>query len=109
MAAIGQQQTLAENMMNNDEMVKAWRQKIFGDCERILQRQLTDVETSFVHSRAGFIALELIEDSISNMNAVELLEYLNSDRDDWWLKGRRIQTKRIFDEQASDAEGWRAF
>ncbi len=69
-------------MMNNDKMVIAWQRKILSDCERVLQRPLTDAETSFVRGRAGFIALELIEGSVSQMNAAELVEYLNSHRDD---------------------------
>ncbi|MCE3264987.1 MAG: hypothetical protein K0R43_4066 [Pseudoduganella sp.] len=66
-------------MTNNEKMVNAWQQKILDVCERILQRQLTDVEMSFVHTREGFMALEMIEDSVSQMNAVELTAYLNSD------------------------------
>lgn len=66
-------------MTNNDKMVRAWQEKILADCERILQRQLTDAETSFVRSREGFMALEMVEDSVSQMNPVELLAYLNSD------------------------------
>ena len=69
-------------MMSNNKMVIAWQQKILMDCERILQRPLTYAENSFVRGRIGFIALELIEGSVSQMNAAELVEYLNSDRDD---------------------------
>jgi len=66
-------------MKNNEKTVNAWQDKILVDCERILQRQLTDVETRFVRSREGFTALEMIEDSVSEMNSVELKAYLNSD------------------------------
>lgn len=68
--------------MSNDKMVIDWQQKILMDCERILQRPLIYAENSFVRGRTGFIALELIEGSVSQMNAAELVEYLNSDRDD---------------------------
>jgi len=66
------------NMKNNEKTPKAWQVKILADCERILQRQLTDVEKSFVRGRDGFVALEMIEDSISQMGAMELTSYLNS-------------------------------
>jgi hypothetical protein len=62
-------------------MVKDWQQKILADCERILQRRLTDVETSFVRGRGGFMALEMIQDNVSKMNADDLLAYLSSDDD----------------------------
>jgi len=65
-------------MKNNEKTAKAWQTKILIDCERILQRQLTDVETSFVRSREGFLALEMIEDTVSQMDTVELTAYLNS-------------------------------
>ncbi len=65
-------------MKNNEKTANAWQVKILADCERILQRELTDVETSFVRGREGFVALEMIEDSVSQMVAVELAAYLNS-------------------------------
>jgi hypothetical protein len=68
-------------MTNNDKMVRAWQQKILIECERILDRRLTDNETSFVRGREGFMALEMIEDSIAQMNAVELAAYLNISHD----------------------------
>ncbi|MYM67169.1 hypothetical protein GTP45_10035 [Pseudoduganella sp. FT55W] len=67
-----------KSMKNNEKTAKAWQAKILVDCERILQRQLTHIETSFVRSREGFLALEMIEDSVSQMDAVELNAYLNS-------------------------------
>jgi hypothetical protein len=66
--------------MNNEKMVGAWQEKILAECERILQRPLTGAETAFVRSREGFVALEMIEDSIAAMDPAELLKYLNSDR-----------------------------
>lgn len=66
--------------MSNKKTANAWQAKILVDCEHILQRQLTDVETRFVRSREGFIALEMIADSVSQMNVLELTAYLNSDR-----------------------------
>ena len=66
-------------MWNNEKTANAWQDKILVDCERVLQRRLTDVETRFVRSREGFMALEMIEDAVSQMNSVELKEYLNSD------------------------------
>jgi hypothetical protein len=66
-------------MKNNEKTANTWQEKILVDSERILQRQLTDIETSFVRSREGFIALEMIEDSLSQMDSAELTAYLNSE------------------------------
>jgi hypothetical protein len=65
--------------MNSEKMVRAWQEKILTECERILQRPLTIAETSFVRSREGFVALEMIEDSVAAMPPAELLKYLNSE------------------------------
>jgi hypothetical protein len=65
--------------MINEKMVGAWQEKILAECERILQRPLTSTETTFVRSREGFVALEMIEGSVAAMGPAELLKYLNSD------------------------------
>jgi hypothetical protein len=65
-------------MKSNEKTANAWQVKILADCERILQRQLTDVKTSFVRGREGFVALEMIEDCVSQMDAVQITAYLNS-------------------------------
>lgn len=65
--------------MAKDKVVQAWQDNILVQCERTLQRPLTNVETLFVRSRQGFMALEMIEDSIAAMAPAELLKYLNAD------------------------------
>jgi hypothetical protein len=65
--------------MNSEKIVRAWQEKILAECERILQRPLSIAETSFVRSREGFVALEIIEDSVAAMTPAELLKYLNSE------------------------------
>ncbi|WP_395400566.1 hypothetical protein ACHMW6_24100 [Pseudoduganella sp. UC29_106] len=66
--------------MNSDKMVTTWQDQILVECERIMQRPLTKAETSFVRNRKGFLALEMMEDSVATMARSELLAYLNSDR-----------------------------
>lgn len=65
--------------MNHEKMVRAWQEKIPTKCEQILQRPLTNAETSFVRSREGFLTLEMIEDSVAVMSPSELIKYLNSE------------------------------
>jgi hypothetical protein len=69
-----------KSIMSDDKMVGAWQDKILAECERILQRPLTSEETSFVRSREGLVALEMIEDSVAVMTPAELVKYLNSER-----------------------------
>lgn len=64
--------------MDNEKMVTKWQARILAECERKLQRQLTNVESDFVGSRQGFIALEMIQDTVSAMQPEELQVYLNS-------------------------------
>jgi hypothetical protein len=65
--------------MDNEKLVGQWQEKIRSECERNLQRQLTNVENNFVRSRRGFIALEMIQDSVSAIQSEELQIYLNSE------------------------------
>ena len=64
--------------MDNDKVVQAWQDRVLVQRKRILERPLTDVETFFVRSHQGFVALEMIEDSVVVMAPAELHKYLNS-------------------------------
>jgi hypothetical protein len=68
--------------MDNQKIVSHWHIKIIGICEARLQRMLSDEEREFVHRRGAFVALEIIEDSVSTMPTAELADYLNSEIDD---------------------------
>lgn len=62
---------------DNKKVVKAWQSRIIAEAERRLQRALTDAERKLISSRGGFIALEMIEDTVNDLEGEELVEYLN--------------------------------
>ena len=63
-------------------MVKSWHAHIITESEKRLGRELSDAENSFITSRGGFIALEMIEDTVKAMEGDDLREYLNSEASD---------------------------
>ena len=65
--------------MNNQEIVDAWQSEILSECRRKLGRQLTAIESAFVTSPGGFIALEMIHDTVRALDGQELVDYLNSE------------------------------
>lgn len=65
--------------MDNEDLVKNWHNKIVAICEKKLERRLSDPELKFVASRGGFMALEMIEDTVSSITGDELASYLNSE------------------------------
>lgn len=65
--------------MDNKELVKNWHSKIISICEEKLDRQLSEAELRFIRSRGGFMALEMIEDTVLAIAGRELEEYLNSE------------------------------
>ena len=67
--------------MDNKELVKAWHERIIEVSERKLGRALTPTETKLITSRGGFIALEMIEDTVNALEDDELIDYLNSEAD----------------------------
>ena len=65
--------------MNNRKLVEKWHQGIVAESERRIGRELTADEMKFITSRGGFIALEMIEDTVKSMRGKELEIYLNSE------------------------------
>lgn len=65
--------------MDNEKLVVKWQGKIVEICESILERELDLVEVEFIKKRGGFMALEMIEDSVKNMDKEELIRYLRSE------------------------------
>lgn len=63
--------------MDNEKLVRNWQKKIIDECTKRLNRPLTDKEREFIFSRGGFIALELIEDTVMALEGDDLMEYLN--------------------------------
>jgi len=67
--------------MDNERLVRNWQRAILEACTASLGRPLTVVESSFVTSRGGLLALEAIEDHIKSLSArpQDLAAYLNSE------------------------------
>ena len=54
---------------------------IIAECVARLGRDLSEAETRFITSRGGFIALEMIEDTVKTLDSRALIEYLNSENE----------------------------
>jgi len=63
----------------NQPMANRWQRKIIKECEKRLGRKLNQEEMRFITSRGGFIALEMIEDTVNSLEGRELEEYLSSE------------------------------
>jgi len=63
-----------------DLTTRRWHKAIVADAERTLGRPLRDYEKEFVTSRGGYLALEMIHDSVKAAGRSELESYLASDR-----------------------------
>jgi hypothetical protein len=70
--------------VSNESTVRNWQTAIIDDCASILKRQLTPAETTFIRSRGGFMALEMIHDHVRGLigKPGELETYLRSESDD---------------------------
>lgn len=68
--------------MDSDPVVKAWQKAIMADAQKKLGRPLKDFEKRFIASRAGFIALEMIHDTVKAATKAGLRAYLSSERRD---------------------------
>lgn len=65
--------------MDNEKLVRNWHKSIIKECQKRLGRNLTGEERIFIISRGGFMALEMIEDTVKRLAGKELEEYLNSE------------------------------
>lgn len=67
--------------MSNETLVQEWQGVIIGDCRRILNRELAHLELTFITSRGGFMALEMIQDYVRSLTGKpeELERYLRSE------------------------------
>ena len=68
-----------EKEMKPDRTTRNWHKAIIADAERIVERTLTNTEMSFITSRGGFIALEMIHDTIKAGTKENIVQYLNSE------------------------------
>ncbi len=66
--------------MDNEKLVRNWHRAIIDESQNRLNRNLTKNELLFITSRGGFIALEMIEDTVKTLKGDELAHYLNSEK-----------------------------
>lgn len=62
-----------------DRTTRTWHEKIVADAERLVGRPLTNTEIAFITSRGGYVALEMIHDTITAGTREEIVLYLNSE------------------------------
>ena len=65
--------------MNSEPAIRAFQARIIESAVSKLGRPLKSNEETFITSRLGFIALELIGDTVEAASPEELLDYLNSE------------------------------
>ena len=56
-----------------------WQRSILAEARKRLGRDLTDVEKKFITSRGGYLALEMIEDTVRTLSGGDLERYLRSE------------------------------
>jgi len=65
--------------MDNERAVRTWQKAIIADAEAKLGRPLIPSERAFVESHGGFLALEMIHDTVKAAGVAELELYLASE------------------------------
>jgi len=65
--------------MDNERTVRTWQKAIIADAEAKLGRALRPPERKFIESRGGFIALEMVHDTVKAAGAAKLERYLSSE------------------------------
>jgi len=63
----------------NEKVVSKWHNLIIEECQKRLGRRLTEDDEIFIASRRGFIALEMIEDTVKTLVGKYLENYLYSE------------------------------
>ena len=66
--------------MNWDLTTRRWHKAIVADAERTLGRPLRDYEKELITSRGGYMALEMIHDTVKTASRSELEAYLAQER-----------------------------
>ena len=72
-------ESLQEKQMNSEAAVKSFHAAIINVAMQKLGRNLTARENKFITSRGGFIALEMILDTVSAESKEGVERYLNSE------------------------------
>lgn len=63
----------------HDELTIHWHKAIIADAEQKLGRSLESHEREFITARGGYLALEMIHDTIKTASKEEVENYLNSE------------------------------
>jgi hypothetical protein len=63
-----------------DLTIRRWHRAIIADAEKKLGRPLESYEREMITSRGGFVALEIIHDTIKALDQKELESYLSSEK-----------------------------
>jgi len=63
----------------NREYIQHWQQEIVRVATQKLGRDLSEAESFFITRRGGFIALEMIHDTVNGNDASFVERYLNSE------------------------------
>lgn len=64
--------------MSNEKLVRTWQKKIVEICVSKLGRPLRSDELGAIRSVAGFLTLEMIEDTVREAQPDEIEQYLVS-------------------------------
>ena len=75
----GRQWTDPGDEMTSAFAIRSFQREIIRIAARQLGRELTAKEKEFVTSRHGFVALEMIHDTVCAGSAAEVEQYLNSE------------------------------
>ena len=65
--------------MKPDRTTRNFHKSIIASAERIVGRRLTDKGIRFIISRGGYVALEMIHDTIKSGTKDEIIAHLNSE------------------------------
>ena len=65
--------------MDNERAVRTWQKAIIADAEAKMGRSLRPSERAFIERRGGFLALEMIHDTVKAAGVAELERYLASE------------------------------
>lgn len=62
-----------------DTVASNWQHAIIETAQKKLDRVLTEPERAFIASRGGYMALEMIDETVNALDGDSLVQYLNSE------------------------------
>jgi hypothetical protein len=73
---VGVVDLIEEATMDDHGLVANWQNKLVVSCEASLERRLSPVELQSIRQYGGFLALEMIEDTVRHASPDEIVSYL---------------------------------